>query len=199
MCAMASKSYDWDVRNIAKINPKMAIFRLFSIFSKTVNAIRTKFPVITYTCLQHLADFSAQCRLQTEGGRGLLCRRGRGRGDDSGGTAAARHVLHPQHAQLPPGHDYSLRCNSRLLVRHLPLPTTRHLSPVPSRLAKTLLNSVHSFEALHFLLTKIRGKSALDHVSHSSSPQAVGEGVLNKKQGSNVILSTSFALKFWTN
>ena len=167
MCAMASKSYDWDVRNIAKINSKMAIFRLFSIFSKTVHTIRTKFPVITYSCLQHLADFSAQCRLQTEGGRGLLCRRGRGRSDDSGGTAAARQVLHPQHAQLPPGHDYSLRCNSRLLVRphqsrllvrHLPLPTTRHLSPVPSRLAKTLLNSVHSFEALNFLQTKSEEK-----------------------------------------
>ena len=48
--AKASKSYDWNVRNIAKISPKMAknspkhpfsIF--FSIFSKTVHTIRTKF------------------------------------------------------------------------------------------------------------------------------------------------------------
>ena len=50
VCSKASKWYDWNVRNIAKISPKMAksspktaIFRLFSIFSKTVNTIRTKF------------------------------------------------------------------------------------------------------------------------------------------------------------
>ena len=50
----ASKLYGWDVRNIAKISPKMAkkqsfsIF--FSIFSKTVHTIRTKFStVIFYT------------------------------------------------------------------------------------------------------------------------------------------------------
>ena len=49
-CAKASKSYHWNVRNIAKISPKMAkvspktaIFRLFLIFSKTVDTIRTKF------------------------------------------------------------------------------------------------------------------------------------------------------------
>ena len=49
-CSKASKSYDWNVRNMAKISPKMAknspktaIFRLFSIFSKTVHTIRTKF------------------------------------------------------------------------------------------------------------------------------------------------------------
>ena len=43
---MASKSYGWDARNSAKISPKMAkraIFRLFSLFSKTVHTIRTKF------------------------------------------------------------------------------------------------------------------------------------------------------------
>ena len=52
-CAKASKSYDWNVRNIAKISPKMAkispktaIFRLFSIFSKTVHTIRTKFSTV---------------------------------------------------------------------------------------------------------------------------------------------------------
>ena len=48
-CAKASKSYGWDVRNIAKISPKMAkkaIFRLFSIFSKTVHTIRTKFSTV---------------------------------------------------------------------------------------------------------------------------------------------------------
>ena len=32
LCAMASKSYGWDVRNIAKINPKMAKNSLFSTF-----------------------------------------------------------------------------------------------------------------------------------------------------------------------
>ena len=46
-CAKASKSYGWDVRNIAKISPKMAkkqpFFDFFSIFSKTVHTIRTKF------------------------------------------------------------------------------------------------------------------------------------------------------------
>ena len=73
-CSKASKSYDWNVRNIAKISPKMAknspkmaknspkmaknspkmaknspktaIFRLFSIFSKTVHTIRTKFSAV---------------------------------------------------------------------------------------------------------------------------------------------------------
>ena len=41
-CSKASKSYDWNVRNIAKISPKIALFRLFSIFSKTVHTIQTK-------------------------------------------------------------------------------------------------------------------------------------------------------------
>ena len=52
-CAKTSKSYDWNVRNIAKISPKMAkispktaIFRLFSIFSKTVPTIRTKLSTV---------------------------------------------------------------------------------------------------------------------------------------------------------
>ena len=47
---MASKSYGWDVRNIAKISPKMAkkqsFFDFFSIFSKTVHTIRTKFSTV---------------------------------------------------------------------------------------------------------------------------------------------------------
>ena len=34
-CSKASKSYDWNVRNTAKISPKTAIFRLFLIFAKT--------------------------------------------------------------------------------------------------------------------------------------------------------------------
>ena len=45
-CSKASKLYDWNLRNIAKISPKMAkispklaIFRLFSISSKTVHTI----------------------------------------------------------------------------------------------------------------------------------------------------------------
>ena len=45
-CANAIKSYGWDVRNIAKINPKMAKNSHFSpslIFVKTVHTIRTKF------------------------------------------------------------------------------------------------------------------------------------------------------------
>ena len=43
---MASKSYGWDVRNsqnLPKNGQKTAIFRLFSIFSKTDHTIRTKF------------------------------------------------------------------------------------------------------------------------------------------------------------
>ena len=43
---MASKSYVWDVRNIAKVNLEMAkkvIFRKYSNFSKTVHTIRTNF------------------------------------------------------------------------------------------------------------------------------------------------------------
>ena len=46
VCAMESKSYGWDVRNIARINPKWpkpAIFEFFSIFSKPPHTIRTKF------------------------------------------------------------------------------------------------------------------------------------------------------------
>ena len=53
-CAKASKSYDWNVRNISKISPKMvkfrpktAIFRL-SILSKTVHTIRTKFSTVMF-------------------------------------------------------------------------------------------------------------------------------------------------------
>ena len=52
---MASKSFEWDVRNIAKISPKMAkktaIFRLFSTFSRTVHTIRTK---ISTVILHHI-------------------------------------------------------------------------------------------------------------------------------------------------
>ena len=56
-CAKAIKSYDWKVRNIAKISPKMAeispktaIFRLFSIFAKTVHTIRTQ---LFFTVILH--------------------------------------------------------------------------------------------------------------------------------------------------
>ena len=49
-CAKAPKSHGWDVRNIAKINPKMAkkqpSFDFFSIFSKTLHTIRTKFSTV---------------------------------------------------------------------------------------------------------------------------------------------------------
>ena len=46
ICAMASKPYGWDARNIAKTSLKMAKklpFFIFSIFSKTFHTIRTKF------------------------------------------------------------------------------------------------------------------------------------------------------------
>ena len=46
LCAISSNSYCWDVRNIAKIIPKMAkkqpFFDFFLIFAKTVHTIRTK-------------------------------------------------------------------------------------------------------------------------------------------------------------
>ena len=49
-CAKASKSYDWNARNIAKFTSKMAkktaIFRIFSIFSKTLHTVRTKFSTV---------------------------------------------------------------------------------------------------------------------------------------------------------
>ena len=49
-CSKVSKPYHWNERNIAKISPKTAIFRLFSNFSKTVHTIRTKIStVIFYT------------------------------------------------------------------------------------------------------------------------------------------------------
>ena len=48
-CAMASKSYDWVVRNIAKISPKMAEkqqFFDFFRFSQKLHTIRTKFSTV---------------------------------------------------------------------------------------------------------------------------------------------------------
>ena len=48
---MASKSYDWDVRNIAKISPKWpknSDVSTFSISSKTVHTIRTNFSTPYY-------------------------------------------------------------------------------------------------------------------------------------------------------
>ena len=48
---MASKSYGWDVRNIAKISPKWpknSDVSTFSIFSKTVHTIRTNFSTPYY-------------------------------------------------------------------------------------------------------------------------------------------------------
>ena len=54
-CANASKLYEWNVRNIAKISPKLAKkqpFLEFLIFAKTVHTIRTKFStVILYTII----------------------------------------------------------------------------------------------------------------------------------------------------
>ena len=34
-CAKASKSYDWDMRNIAKISPKMAFFYFFDFLKNS--------------------------------------------------------------------------------------------------------------------------------------------------------------------
>ena len=48
-CAKASKSYCWDVRNIAKISPKMAKkqpFFDFFRFSQKLHTIRTKFSTV---------------------------------------------------------------------------------------------------------------------------------------------------------
>ena len=61
-----SKSYDRNVRNIAKISskmakisPKTAIFRLFLIFAKTVHMIRTKIStVIFYTIVWSICAIS---------------------------------------------------------------------------------------------------------------------------------------------
>ena len=63
LCEISSNSYCWDVRSIAKINPKLAkktvIFRLYSIFSKTVHTIRTKFStVIFYTIVGSMCAIS---------------------------------------------------------------------------------------------------------------------------------------------
>ena len=45
-CAKASKSYDWNVRNIAKNGQNLPKNSLFSISSKTVHTIRTKFSTV---------------------------------------------------------------------------------------------------------------------------------------------------------
>ena len=50
--AMASKSYDWDVRNIGKICPKTAISRLCSIFSKLSIWLERNFLQSFYTILE---------------------------------------------------------------------------------------------------------------------------------------------------
>ena len=46
LCAISLNSYGWDVRNMVKISQKTVIFRFFSIFSKTVDTIRTKFSTV---------------------------------------------------------------------------------------------------------------------------------------------------------
>ena len=64
--AKASKLYDWNMRKTAKFSPKMAktrpktaFFRLFSIFSKTVCTIQTKFSTVI---LQHIRVLRVQWR-----------------------------------------------------------------------------------------------------------------------------------------
>ena len=57
---MASKSFGWDVRNIAKISPKMAKkqqFFDFSRFSQKLHAIRTKFSTVI---LHHIRELYVQ-------------------------------------------------------------------------------------------------------------------------------------------
>ena len=58
--------YDWNVRNIAKISPKIAkispktaVFRLFSIFANTLHTIRTKISTVTsYTIVWSMCAIS---------------------------------------------------------------------------------------------------------------------------------------------
>ena len=61
-CAMASKSYDWNVRDITKISPIMAKklnFHFFSIFLRTVHTIRTKFStVILHHSMVYMCNFN---------------------------------------------------------------------------------------------------------------------------------------------
>ena len=62
LCVISSNSYRWDVRNIAKIIPKMAkkqpFFDFFLIFAKTVHTIRTKISVIFYTIVWSMCAIS---------------------------------------------------------------------------------------------------------------------------------------------
>ena len=64
LCVFSSNSYGWDVRNRAKINPKMAkkqlLFDFFRFFAKTVHTIRTKIStVILYTIVwSYMCNFN---------------------------------------------------------------------------------------------------------------------------------------------
>ena len=62
LCAISLNSYGWDVRNIAKFNPKMAKkppFDFFLIFALTVHTIRTKIStVIFYTIVWSMCAIS---------------------------------------------------------------------------------------------------------------------------------------------
>ena len=63
LCVISSNPYGWDVRNIAKINTKVAkkqpFFRLFLVFAKTVHTIRTKIStVISYTIVWSMCAIS---------------------------------------------------------------------------------------------------------------------------------------------
>ena len=63
LCAISFNSYGWDVRNIARINPKMAkkqpFFDFFFIFAKTVHTIRTKIStVVFYTIVWSMCAIS---------------------------------------------------------------------------------------------------------------------------------------------
>ena len=58
MCAMTSRPYDWDLRNIAKIDQGTATRDLFQFFSKTVERIRTQFCTVTLNHIEVLLKTS---------------------------------------------------------------------------------------------------------------------------------------------
>ena len=55
MCAMLLTSYGWDLRNIAEIDQGTANCELFSIFSKTVDTIQTKFSLVILNHIEVLS------------------------------------------------------------------------------------------------------------------------------------------------
>ena len=70
-CSKASKSYDWNVRNIAKISPKMAkklpFFNFFQVFSKTIRIIRMKifYNHFLHHSMVYVCNFTHTCDTHT--------------------------------------------------------------------------------------------------------------------------------------